>query len=66
MNIIDQIDADIAKLEMKKRDIQGKCSHPSVTSALKHVDEIDCLDLPEASWAENTCNLCGHKWTVSK
>ena len=62
MNIIQQIDAEIAALRDKKAAIQTKCSHPSVT-ATKNGDEGNILTGREASaWLENQCDLCGQQW----
>lgn len=66
MNIIDQIDRDIAALKARKAAIQEKCSHPDITSTKRGDSGNTLTGREESSWACHTCNLCSQTWTTDR
>jgi len=66
MNIIDQIDSEIAALRKRKETIQKACSHPEKTSVNKGSDGDIMNGRDPSYWREHTCHLCGLKWTTSQ
>jgi hypothetical protein len=63
MNVIEQIDREIEALEKRKAAIQKKCSHPDITKINKGDSGNILTGRDQSYWSDNTCNLCGHRWT---
>lgn len=66
MNIIEQIDAEIAALKKRKQHIQLNCSHPDKTSINKGSSGNAMVGREAQAWTEHTCNLCGLQWTTDQ
>lgn len=63
MNIIDQIDKEIAIFQKKKAAIRKKCSHPSTTEKPWYHEGNILTGRDDSAGVDYTCDLCGHKWT---
>lgn len=65
MNIITEIDAQIAELQKKKKAIQDKCSHP-INESLYHPDEDEYGTTIGPGSYTNRCLLCDARWSSTR
>lgn len=66
MNRIDEINEEISRLHKEKEEIQEQCPHPPLCFRYQFQGDSGNWDRNEDSyWTNNSCTLCGKRWTVS-